>query len=342
MLTVLVSLVTLPALNAAPAKVAAPLALPAHPQFYEILMNPPGSSDDAQGREYITLRGPANMSLDTYAIVVVENEHSSGGANNIGSVDTIIPLDGYSTNADGICLIRDLDNTNALGDFSPSDTMCPSSVAAFQFQDDTQTATSGYTYSGHTRVGGPSSLTFGGNSLENEGGNFFLVRYLNKDLEQEIDGVSTGTTLDIDHDGILDYLESTPPVGWIQPWDNQVIDCVFIPVKDKALGTNASTQQLDYTAAVSFYTHISQQRQVTSTADWFARFDDANALVTDLITNSGVFNVDSGECYFTDALTYGTVVADFPYTLSAIKVRVGMFEYFGVADSVVPPNRWTH
>lgn len=283
-------------------------SLPANVQFYEIYTNPPGSGDENSGLESIVVRGPANMSLNNYAIVAVENEHGSGGANDIGTVDMIVPLDGYETNSDGICVIRDLNASGNLGNFTPADPTSGVNRFAFQWQ----TVNSSY----------------GGNSLENEGSNYFIVRDLNPNLEQEIDGASKGTALDIDHDGVLDYLEPTPPTGWVQPWNNAVSDAVFIPYKDKALGTNPSTQQVDYTTSVSATTHISVARHTSSTPDMFFRLNDTLALVSDILNPFNV--VDTSEVYFSDDTTTSHV----QYYSGSYRVQVGYVGYFSVRHSV--------
>jgi len=309
--------------------------LPSNIQFYEIFMNPPGGGDDNSGLEYIVVRGPANTSLNTYAIAAVENEHSSSGANDIGTLDMLIPLDGYSTDANGICVIRDLNGSGNLGTFSPADTTSGTHEFAFQWQDDSNIANFGYTYTGATRSGSAVSTYFGGNTLENEGTNLFIVQYVNKDLVQELDGVSKGTALDVDHDGQLDYTESTKPTGWIQPWDNAVSDAVFIPLKNKALGTNASTQQVDYTGSVAATTRISVERHSGSTPDVFFRLNDTLALVSDMLNaGSNVYNVDSSEVYFSnDTITTSLVGAVSPASLSSIQIEIGTMGYFTVKNT---------
>jgi len=352
MLTAAIAMVTL-AHPSAPA-MGRRISNPTNIQIYEVFSNPPGGSDDAQGLEYVELIGPVpdqnwNGSLDGYALVAIENEHSGNGADDRGTVDMIVPLDGLTLDANGLCIIRDFKTNGTLGTFSPADPFAAANEKKFQWQSTFTTAV-GYTYSGHTKGAGGQNLHWGGNTLENEGTNLAIVKYVNKNLTQEIDGVSKGTNLDIDKDGVLDYTQASPPTGWIQPWES-VSDAVFIPVKDKALGTSpAGSTQIDYTGSMSATTRISCERHPAipmvddgMTPDWFARFSDTNALVSDILASGGnVYNVDSAEVFFALSSTYGTVVANSPATLGAIQIKLGLLNYFSVQDSVVPPNTWSH
>jgi len=69
----------------------------------ELIINIPGSD---QGGEAIEITGPANASLDGWWVIVIDGDLSSSGV-----VDAKISLNGFSTGANGVCLIRDTADT---------------------------------------------------------------------------------------------------------------------------------------------------------------------------------------------------------------------------------------
>lgn len=239
-------------------------------QIQEILINPKGSSDETQGRELITLRGAASTSLDGYSLVVLENESSSSGNDGRGTVDNIIPLDGYVSDSNGYFVIRDTtDNQGStlnyiLGSLGGGDPFTgqnwPSrNGTASEMKIDFQSL---YTISLPARgTMSAGTLSFGGNTLENEGGNYFLVKNINPTLIQQVNNAAgtkqhNGTVLDSRHtDKTLDYFDGV--VGAIKPWDTTV-DGVYV---------GAGSDVTNYTSSTDYVT--------TSPASRKAIFDPA-------------------------------------------------------------------
>lgn len=87
---------------AAAALAVAAVASPrASAQFHlsELLLNPPGTDN---GQEAIEIVGPASTALTGWSLVIIEGDGTGAGV-----VDVVLPLDAFSTGADGILLLRD-------------------------------------------------------------------------------------------------------------------------------------------------------------------------------------------------------------------------------------------
>lgn len=200
-------------------------AIPPNLQINEILMNPAGSGDANQGREFIELYGlGANQSLDGYAIVILENEEDGSFNNDRGRVKNIFKIpNGKSTDGNGLFVIRDLNGSGSPATFSPSDPLGANNRWDVQFQ---------------TIV---SAVPVRGNTFENEGMNIFLVKNVNNSLVQkQEDGsgnkVVDGTDLDTNDDGVLDYyadddgdriINGEDGGGQLKPWDS-IEDFMFV------------------------------------------------------------------------------------------------------------------
>lgn len=237
-------------------------------KIQEILINPQGGNDETQGREFITLRGPANTSLNGYAIVVVENENSGGDDDGRGKIDNIFPLDGYVSDSNGYFVIRDsVDNQpsttrnysgvnyslGSLGSTSGSTGHDPFTGQAWPNRNGTASEMildfeSLYSISLPARgLESSGTLNFGGNSLENGGGNYFLVKNINPGLVQQINNSggtkqSNGTTLDSHpstSNGTFDFFNGS---GSTRPWDTTV-DGVYVGEGSDETGYETS---LDY------------------------------------------------------------------------------------------------
>lgn len=70
----------------------------------EVLANPLGTDI---GQEFIELRGPAGLSLEDLALLVLEGDSEPGAATHKGRIDSVIPLAGHSLGANGLLLLRD-------------------------------------------------------------------------------------------------------------------------------------------------------------------------------------------------------------------------------------------
>lgn len=75
--------------------------------FSELLINPDGTDN---GLESIEIQGAAGTAFDGWFYIVVE-----GDGGNAGVVDQVVPLDGYSTGANGLLLLRDSSTVIAPG-----------------------------------------------------------------------------------------------------------------------------------------------------------------------------------------------------------------------------------
>lgn len=187
------------------AAVTAYRSLPTEFVIDQILINPTGNNDETQGREFITVKGPANTSLNDYYIVVIENENGGGGNDGRGTIDNIIPLDGISSNSSGYAIVRDSTGNGSggttlgdLGDHSvipihedPFKGLSNEKVVDFETRG-TKSISAGHGFSAGT-------LHFGGNSLENGGGTYLLVKFINPALDQQHDSGGNkidGTTVD--------------------------------------------------------------------------------------------------------------------------------------------------
>lgn len=320
--------------------VKAPMLSPATTlKFHEILANPDtasGVKDQNAGTEYIALKGDASASLDGWAIVVVENE-SGSTPDDRGTVKNIFPLDGYSTDSRGLFVIRDVDGSGNAARFTPDDPLRSAAITAgearIQFQS-TFTAASG--------------LAWGGNTLENEGGNYFLVKGINTALVQKIEDssgnlVSAGTALDHlkangsnGRDGILDYTQGHGTTPW-----TSIEDAVYIPKED---GADGSTNYIPSSVTSKVVMAVSND----FTPDYFARTYnnstgavDGLGVVMDLIlhqtTSGGVtFNelrVDTAEMEFTNGTNWTTLTSLAPLSLANLDATPGNADVYTFTDS---------
>ncbi len=308
-------------------------------KFHEILANPvtvSGVKDKDAGTEYIALKGDASASLDGWAIVVVENE-SGSTPDDRGTVKNIFPLDGYSTDSRGMFVIRDVDGSGNAARFTPDDPLRSAAVTAgearIQFQN-TFTAASG--------------LVWGGNTLENEGGNYFLVKGINTALVQKVEDasgnlVSAGTALDhlkangsSGRDGILDYTQGHGTTPW-----TSIEDAIYIPKED---GADGST---NYIPSGSF-TKVVMTVSNSFTPDYFARtynnstgVVDGLGVVMDVLlfqtTSGGVtFNelrVDTAEDEFTNGTAWTSFGSLAPLSLANLDATPGNLNVYTFTDS---------
>ncbi len=69
----------------------------------EIYIDPPSGGDVLY--EYLELRGPANLSLDGYYFIAIENENNAGNTGATGTLDMVYNLSGKSLGSNGFLVV---------------------------------------------------------------------------------------------------------------------------------------------------------------------------------------------------------------------------------------------
>lgn len=77
----------------------------AGPLISEIYFNPPGGNDVTGALEYIELRGDANLSLDNYYFITLENENDEFNSGTPGEIENIFNLAGMSFGSNGYLVL---------------------------------------------------------------------------------------------------------------------------------------------------------------------------------------------------------------------------------------------
>jgi hypothetical protein len=170
----------------------------------EIFFNPGGQANDERD-EYIELRGPADMSLENYYLICLENELDEVGAGNAGNIENIFDLGAYSMGANGFMTIRQKNTRYASVAPGTTDVVNAGSGSGFGSGETSSIGASDDNNAGQLSNSGTTMML-----IRNHGG---LTPTLGFDLDQGNDG--------------LDTREGSPQApldDWHEKWD--VVDAV--------------------------------------------------------------------------------------------------------------------